>query len=150
VALPRWDPLRDLLSLQERMNRLFEESLARTPAGEAPPDVGTGPPPAADVFETPRGFVIEIDLPGCSLEHLAVEVGTHELVVRGQRPAYHGGRPERYHRMERAHGVFQRSFRFAAAIAPEGLVARARDGLLRLEVPKAAGRSRRIPIEEPS
>lgn len=132
------------------MNRLFEESLARAPAGGASPEAGAGRLPAADVFETPRGFVIEIDLPGCGVEHVAVDAGPHEVIVRGLRPAFCGGRPERYHRMERAHGAFQRSFRFGAPIVPEGVVCSSRDGLLRLEIPKGAGRARRIPVEPPS
>jgi HSP20 family protein len=141
VALQRWDPLRDLLSLQERMNRLFEESLART-QGEAPP---VAPPPAADVFETDQRYVIEIDLPGCLPDQIAMEVTPHEIVLRGARPAYSGQRPERFHRMERAHGAFTRSFRLPQAVRPEGITCRWQDGLLRIEAPKALARGRRPP-----
>ena len=144
MALPRWDPLRDLLSLQERMNRLFEESLARTQA-EAPS--GPGGSTTADVFETAQAYVIEIDLPGCDREQVEIDVTPHVIVVRGVRPAWSGQRPERFHRMERAHGPFARSFHFSQPIQPDGVSRRWQDGLLRLEAPKAGARGRRPPVE---
>lgn len=148
MVLQTWDPLRDLLSLQERMNRLFEESLARTQG--VPPASSAGLQPPADVFETEHGFVVEIDLPGCAPEQIAVDVTPQELVVRGTRPAWTSPRPERFHRMERAHGPVARSFRFGQPIVPEGVSCRFENGWLRVEVPKAAARSRRIPVEERS
>ncbi len=147
MALEHWDPLRDLLSLQERMNRLFEESLSRG-APDAPSPAAWVPP--ADVSETPESFVIEIDLPGCSPDDIAVQAAARELVVRGARAAWLGPRPERFHRLERYHGSFSRRFQFAQAIAPDSVTCRWQDGLLRVELPKAPSRSRRIPVESRS
>lgn len=144
MALPRWDPLRDLLSLQERMNRLFEESLVRTQA-EAP--AGPATTTTADVFETAQAFVIELDLPGCDPDQVAIDVTPHVIVVRGTRPAWCGQRPERFHRLERAHGPFARSFHFSQPIQPEGVIRHWQDGLLRLDAPKAGARVRRGPAE---
>ena len=147
MALEGWDPLRDLLSLQERMNRLFEESLSRrVPEGEAQ---GAWVPPA-DVAETAECFVIEIDLPGCSPDDIAVQAGPRELLVRGARVAWNGPRPERFHRLERHHGGFSRRFELGQAIVPDGVTCRWSEGLLRIELPKAQPRSRRIPVESRS
>lgn len=147
MALEHWDPLRDLLSLQERMNRLFEESLSRG-AQEAPAPAAWVPP--SDVCETPESYVIEIDLPGCSPDDIAVQASARELLVRGARAAWAGPRPERFHRLERFHGGFSRRFQFAQAIVPESVTSRWEDGLLRVELPKAAPRGRRIPVESRS
>lgn len=147
MALEHWDPLRDLLSLQERMNRLFEESLSQG-APEAASQGAWVPP--ADVAETNESFVIEIDLPGCSPDDIAVQASPRELLVRGARLAWSGPRPERFHRLERHHGGFSRRFELGQVIVPDGVTCRWAEGLLRIELPKAQPRSRRIPVESRS
>lgn len=139
MTLRRYDPLRDLLTLQERMNRLFEESLARLD--------GPGPEyahfsPAADVFETPDQFVVEMELPGVSEEDVEIVADERRLFVRGVRRQIEGLRPDGFHRVERAYGAFNRHFEFPAAIDPEQVHATFEDGVLRVELPRA-GRGER-------
>ena len=145
MALEKWDPLRDLLSLQERMNRLFEESLAREHQEGAGLPAAWAPP--ADVVETGTAYIVELELPGLSREDVEVHAEAHELVVRGRRRAAREARPERFHRMERSYGVFQRAFRFEHEIASQHVTADLRDGLLRIELPKTATASRRAAVE---
>ena len=133
------DPLRDILSLQERMNRLFEESLLR---GR---ELSTGPPaawtPAVDVYETGEAFVMLVELPGVSEDDVEVTVEGDEVRLRGQRQLP-GPRPESFERIERSYGPFARSFRFEQEVDPDRVTADFTDGLLRLEVRKAHVASR--------
>ena len=135
----KWDPLRDLLMLQERMNRLFEESFAGRL--EEPAILGSGTwTPLADAYETGEGFVVILELPGIEQDDVEVQVDGDSLTVKGQRRGL-GQRPDRYHRMERSHGPFLRSFKLTDEVDPARVTAQLRDGLLRLELPKVRGRS---------
>jgi HSP20 family protein len=132
MTLRRLDPLQDLLSLQERMNRLFEESLKTRLDLEAG---GQGWQPLADVYEMPGSFVVLIELPGVEQEDVEIHVDGEVVVVRGQRKLG-AARPERYHRMERSYGSFSRAFNLASEVDPDAVSAQFKDGLLRLELPK--------------
>jgi HSP20 family protein len=130
----RVDPLRDLLNLQERMNRLFEDTLSGT--RPAPP-LGTGSwTPLADVYETADGFVVQVDLPGLSADDVEVNVDGDRLVLRGRRRPSETTRPDNYYRMERSYGPFVRTFILAPDVDPDRVTAHFTDGLLRLELPK--------------
>jgi HSP20 family protein len=147
VTIRRWDPLRDILHLQERMNRLFEESLARGRVeGLA---LGTaGWAPLADVLESGDGFVVVMELPGVAQDDVEVQVDGDELIVRGERRLPGTLRPESFHRMERSYGPFARSVRLTAEVDPARVTAQFRDGLLRLDLPKVrAATSRRARAE---
>jgi HSP20 family protein len=132
------DPLQDLLNLQERMNRLFEESLKGRLDLEA---AGQGWQPLADVYETADTFVVLVELAGVDQEDVEIQVDGDSLTVRGQRRIAASARPECYHRMERSYGSFSRSVPLSAEVQPDAVTAEFRDGLLRLEIPKATGRS---------
>ena len=134
----KWDPLRDLLMLQERMNRLFEESFAGRL--EEPALMGSGTwTPLADAYETPEAFVVFLELPGIDEDDVEVQVDGDTLTVKGQRRSL-GFRPDRFHRMERSHGPFLRSFQLTEEVDPGRVGAQLRDGVLRLELPKVRGR----------
>jgi HSP20 family protein len=139
--------LRDLLGLQERMNRLFEESLAR----ERPDEPGVAAAawsPAVDVYETESSYVVEVEVPGLLREDVEVRADVRELTVRGERRARAPERPEAFQRMERSYGAFQRAFRFERQVVPERVAADLRDGLLRIELPKATS-ARRVAVSRP-
>ena len=140
MTIRRFDPLRDLLSLQERMNRLFEDSLAsgRLVPGLAP----SAFTPLADVYETADGFVVQIDLPGVDPAEVGVTVDGDRLVVRGERRPTEKTRPESFHRMERSFGTFSRAFALPAPVDPNRVTAHYRDGLLRIDIPKQAASRR--------
>ncbi|MFI5005872.1 MAG: Hsp20/alpha crystallin family protein [Solirubrobacterales bacterium] len=130
----RTDPLKELLELQERMNRLFEASLSRDrldEAGMAP----SGWVPSADVYETAEAFLIEVELPGIDKDDIEIQVQGDELTVRGQRQM-RGARPECFHRMERRYGPFSRTFSLREDVDGDRVTAEFKEGLLHLEVPK--------------
>src|SRR6188474_850684 len=119
-----WDPMRDLLTMQERLESLF---------GPATP----GWVPPADLCELPDRYMLTIELPGLSREDVQVDFREGLLVLRGRRPG-HTCCPERYQQLERGQGPFSRSFRFAVAVNPDGVSADLTDGVLTVTIPKAA------------
>lgn len=133
VAFSRWDPLHDLLALHERLNRLGVE--------DAP-----GWTPAVDLYETPDRFVLSLELPGLSRDHIKIEIQHDTLVVRGERPVRHE-EGARYHRVERGHGAFARSFLLPQPVDVEAVEAEFLDGVLTVVVPKLAPRPRRVDIQ---
>jgi HSP20 family protein len=131
----RPDPLQQLLELQERMNRLFDQTLGRDRLDE-PAALHGSWLPVADVVERAEAYVIELELPGLAREDLTVHAHEDEVVVRGERRPAVAGRPEAFHRLERRHGPFARSFRFPEGIDAGGISAELNEGVLRVCVPK--------------
>jgi HSP20 family protein len=138
VTVRRFDPVRDLFFLQERMNRMFEDSLVRGREGRA----NTWMPPA-DAYELPEAFVVTLEVPGVDEADLRIDLDGEDLVVRGvRRPP--DVKAESYHRMERSHGSFARAFRLTATVDFERIEAELKDGILRVELPKATARTRAV------
>lgn len=138
MAIRGWDPLGDILSLQETMNRLLEEALAPERIPSQLP--ASGWTPVADVYETGDSFVVLMELPGIDEDDVEVAVDGDRLVVKGERRPRLPARPDRFHRMERSHGPFARSFALTQAVDPDDVSAQFRDGLLRIELGKARAR----------
>jgi len=138
MPLHRQDPLRELLDLQERMNRLFDETLTRERLDEPALLQGTWAP-LADVVETAETYLVEVELPGLDRDDVTIQAQGDELVVRGERRPAATGSPV-FHRLERRYGPFARGFRFAEEVDPDRITAAFSDGLLRLEVPKVRPR----------
>src|SRR5206468_387715 len=103
------DPLRDLMKLQERMNRLFEQTLSRGGASEEDLQGGGWTPPV-DIEETPDRIVLRADLPGIRLGQIELKIQDDSLILRGDRPFDPKSRREDFHRIERPFGSFHRSF----------------------------------------
>jgi len=138
MSITRWDPFRDLLSLQEKMNRLFEDSMSRTKK----PDEGvfsSSWTPTVDVFETDAEVIMKAELPGMSREDISVEVKDNILTLRGERKFEKDVKEENYHRIERAYGKFQRSFSLPFEVEREKIEAHYKDGVLEVILPKSEG-----------
>jgi HSP20 family protein len=142
MARHRWDPLRDLLDLQERINRLLEESLARglTPEAALPSPAWL---PLADVYETADAVIVQVELPGIQREDIDIRAELHALTVKGQRRSLPPSRVEAYLRMEQSHGPFQRTFQLAEEVVSAEVTAELTDGVLRIHLPKANHRRTR-------
>jgi HSP20 family protein len=136
VAFTRWDPLRDLLALHEQLGQL----------------VGTDAPgwtPSVDLYETPNEFVLSAELPGLSRDEIEIHADESRITLRGSRPAAPGREIpcEQYHRVERGHGRFSRTFSLPEPIAVDRISADLKDGVLTITIPKAAERgARRIDV----
>jgi len=83
MAVVKWDPLRDLLSIQDRMNRLFEQTLSRSRAEEG--IAASTWSPAVDIYETPETIVLKAELPGLSREDIEIHIRDNALTLRGER-----------------------------------------------------------------
>jgi len=132
VAFARWDPLRDLLAIQQRLDRF-----APGPAGWQPP---------VDLYETPDAYVVTAEVPGLERDDIEIQTGEGRLTLSGSRSE----RPiacEQYHRLERGHGSFQRSFQLPLPIDSAAVTADLKDGVLTIRCPKQASvAARRITI----
>ena len=132
MAFTRWDPLRDLLALQEQIGQI----------------VGTDAPgwtPPVDLYETGGAFVLTAELPGLNRDDIEIHAEESRIVIRGERA---GQVPcEQYHRVERGHGRFSRAFLLPEPINIEAVTADLKDGLLTITLPKAGGRgARRVDV----
>ena len=141
MARHTWDPMRDLLTLQDRMNRLFEDTAERRArpggagGGEAEDEMERADwSPAADVYEREAEFVIVLDLPGVAREGLDVGLDENRLTVRGERAPAETDANVR--RAERPSGRFVRSFALPETVERSQISADYKDGVLRLRLPK--------------
>lgn len=128
-----WDPMRDLVLLQDRMNRLFEDATQRSGEGRGEQEIeGADWVPAADVYEQEAAYVIALDLPGIERAALDISIEQDRLTIRGQRRIEEGG--ER--RAERPRGRFVRRFTLPNIIDQAAITADYRDGVLRITLPR--------------
>jgi HSP20 family protein len=118
-----WDPVRDLLTMQERLESLF----GRATPGWVPP---------VDLAEHPDRYVLTVELAGLNRSDVQLDFDRQVLTVRGTRSSQECC-PERYQQLERGQGTFSRSFRFALPVSGDRITADLADGVLTVVVPKA-------------
>ena len=147
MALIRWEPARELNSLQSEMNRLFN-TFFDTPAA------GSGGlrrwVPAMDLVETEDRFVLRADLPGLTEDDVSIEFENNVLTVSGERKAEHEDRKEGYYRVERSYGSFSRSLTLPEGVDPEAVEASFDNGVLEVRIPKPEERKPRKVAIKPS
>ena len=144
MTIVRWEPLRELNSLQTEMNRLFNSAFEGPGGNGAAMRRWT---PAMDLLETGDHFVLRADLPGVSEEDVSIELEDSTLTIAGERKAEHEDRQEGYYRVERATGSFQRSLTLPKGVDPESVTAAFDRGVLEVRIPKPEERKpRRIHI----
>jgi HSP20 family protein len=146
MALAHWNPARDLLSVRDEMNRLFNQAFGRT-GGDVESWLSGSWMPPVDIYETNDMLVIKAELPGFTKEDLHVEINENTLTLKGERRSDATVKEEQYHRRERAYGAFQRSFLLPAMVDQGKVQATYKDGVLELHLPKAeAAKPKRISI----
>lgn len=146
MAVVKWEPLRDLLSIQDRMNRLFEQTLSRSRAEEG--ITASTWAPAVDIYETPETIVMKAELPGLSRDDIEIQIRDNTLTLKGNRRFARDVQQENSLRIERAYGAFHRSFTLPATIQQDKIRAVFRDGVLELTLPKAEeAKPKKIAIE---
>jgi HSP20 family protein len=138
VTIVRWEPFREISSLQSEMNRLFNAAFDTPAAGGsrrwAPP---------MDLLETDEQFVLRADLPGMGESDVNIELEDNVLTVSGERRAEHEEKGEGFHRVERAFGSFSRSLTLPKGVDPEGVAAAFDRGVLEVRIPKPEQRKPR-------
>jgi HSP20 family protein len=134
MALIRWEPVRELNTIQSEVNRLFNTFF------DAPP--GNGAPayrrwvPAMDLVERDDEFVLRADLPGLSENDVSVELEDNVLTISGERKSEHEERNEGFYRVERATGSFVRRLTLPEGIDPSAIKASVERGVLEVRIPK--------------
>jgi HSP20 family protein len=145
MTIVRWEPFRELGTLQTEMNRLFNSVFDS-------PGQGNGGAlrrwmPAMDLVETDDHFVLRADLPGMGEDDVKIEIEDTTLTVSGERKAEHESGGEGYYRVERAFGTFARTLTLPQGVDPEAVTANFNRGVLEVRVPKPEARKpRRIEI----
>ena len=145
MALIRWEPARELSTLQSEMNRLFS-TFFDNPTSAGGEGNGGGVRrwvPAMDLVETADHFVLRADLPGMSEEDVTIEVEDRVLTISGERKAEHETSKEGYHRVERAFGSFSRSLTLTEGVDAEAVTASFDRGVLEIRIPKPEQRKPR-------
>jgi HSP20 family protein len=147
MALIRWDPTREIGSLQSEMNRLFN-SFFDAPAGGENGGALRRWVPAMDLVETEEHFVLRADLPGLSEDDVSIELEDNVLTVSGERKSEHEERKEGFYRIERATGRFARSLTLPEGVDPDAVQASFDRGVLEVRVPKPEERKpRKVAIQ---
>jgi len=134
MALIRWEPVRELGTIQNEMNRLFS-SFFDTPTHSNGGTVRRWIP-AMDLVETEDAYVLSADLPGLSESDVSIEVEDNVLTVSGERKAGHEDRNAGYYRVERSYGSFRRALTLPEGVDPEAVTATFDKGVLQVTVPK--------------
>lgn len=146
MALVRWEPVRELTSLQSEMNRLFSTFFDSPTAGS-----GNGVRrwiPAMDLVETEDHFILKADLPGLSEEDINLEFEDNVLTISGERKVEHETKREGFYRIERATGAFNRSLTLPEGVDVESVTATFDRGVLQVRIPKPEQRKpRRVAIQ---
>jgi len=142
MALIRWEPVRELNTLQSEMNRLFNTLF------DAPLANGgtTGPRrwlPPMDLVEPEDDFVLRADLPGLSEGDVNIELEDNVLTISGERKSEHEERKEGFYRVERASGSFSRSLTLPEGVNAEAIEAGFDRGVLEVRIPKPEERKPR-------
>ena len=145
MAIVRYNPFRELRTMQEQMNRLLD--LAWSKEGGEDFREGVWQPPV-DIYEDESSVVIKAELPEIDQKDIEVRIENNTLTLRGERKHGQNFPMEKYHRVERNYGTFQRSFSLPHTVDQEGIKASCAMGVLTIILPKKEGtRPRQITVE---
>lgn len=145
MGITRYDPFRDLRTLQDEVNRLFSSNFSR---GFGDEGFARGAwAPSVDIYENKDQIVLEAELPGMSREDFELTVENNVLTLRGERRFEKKEETDNYHRVERSYGNFSRSFTLPQTVSPESATAEYKNGVLRVVLRKREEvKARRIEI----
>lgn len=132
-TMSRWDPFRGLTSLQDQVNRLFEDTAHQGRTNQA--DLATWAP-AADIYETENELVAKFDLPDVKESDIDIRVENNTLAIRGERKFEKEVNEDSYLRIERAFGTFTRSFSLPNIVKVDNIRAGLESGVLTIRMPK--------------
>jgi len=134
MNIVRYDPFRELRSLQDEMTRLFT-GVAPASAGSEDMPYGAWSP-RVDIFENKDNLVLEAELPGMSRDDFELSFENNALTLKGERKFEKKTDGENYHRLERSYGAFTRSFTLPQTVTAEGAKAEFNNGVLHVSLPK--------------
>ena len=132
MVVTRWEPLKDLMALQERMNKLFEETFT---SGQQDQEAGVWSP-AVDILEKGDEIILKMEIPEVDQKVIDIKIEGNTLTIKGERRLEDGTKREDYHRLERPYGKFSRSFSLPNTVDQGRVTASQKDGMLRMVLPK--------------
>jgi HSP20 family protein len=132
MVVTRWEPLKDLMALQERMNKLFDETFSR---GAQDVDVSAWSP-LVDILEQGDEIIIKMEIAEVDQKTIDLKVEGNALTIKGERQLEEGTKREDYVRLERPYGQFSRSFSLPTTVDLGKVKASQKDGILRIVLPK--------------
>lgn len=143
MTLVRYRPLRDMLTVQDEVNRMIDSFFRPAEA-----EVSGGWIPSCDVRENETDFVVRAELPGVNKDEIKINLVNNTLTIRGEKKQESEEKKGNWHRVERTFGTFERALTFPANVQQEQIKARFTNGVLEITVPKAeSARTREIKIE---
>ena len=131
MAITRWDPFREVMALQNRVNNLFREMNE----GDSPLTTASFVP-AVDIYEDSKKVMLKLEVPGIDEKDLDIRVENNTLTVKGERKFEKEEKEENFHRIERRYGTFFRSFTLPSTVDTEHINAAYVNGVLKLELSK--------------
>jgi HSP20 family protein len=133
--ITRWDPFRELAQLQDRVNRLFQE----TSTGSHDEGMTTTSfIPPVDIYENEQSIVLKVEVPGVEQKDLDIRIENNTITIRGERKFEKDVKEENFHRVERRYGSFQRSFTLPNTVNTENASADYDNGILKVTLQKRA------------
>ena len=135
MAIIRWDPFRDLVTLREKMNRLFEDAFT-TARGEEKDMITSSWIPSVDIYEDENHLVLTAEVPGIDEKDIEIKIEDNTLSIQGERKMEKETKEENYHRIERAYGSFFRSFTLPNYVEQDKIQAEHENGVLKIMMPK--------------
>lgn len=135
TMITRWDPFRELSTLQDRMNRLFNDQFGSITRDESL--TGAFVPPV-DVYEDENSIQVRMEVPGINEKDIDVRLENQVLTIRGERSFSKEEKEENFHRIERRYGSFTRSFTLPATVNSEDVSADYDKGVLKIRMAKRA------------
>ncbi len=135
TMITRWEPFRELNTLQDRLNRLFQDSYAR---GADELMTAGSFVPAVDVYEDEHAITLKVEVPGIEQKDLDIRLENNTLTVRGERKFEQEEKEEDFHRIERRYGSFVRSFTLPNTVDTEMVDAEYENGVLNIRLAKRA------------
>lgn len=135
MAIVRFDPFKDFMTLRDRMNRMFEDMVDLS-KGEDRDIMKSTWAPAVDIFETENEVVLSVEVPGISEKEIEIKVEDGNLTLKGERKFEKEAKEENYHRIERSYGSFYRSFSLPSYVDQDKIKAEYENGVLSIHMPK--------------
>jgi HSP20 family protein len=145
MAITRWRPFRDLVSIQDEMNRLFDDFFGRPFIRREWTEEAWSP--SVDMSETKDNVIVNAEIPGIPKEDIKVAVQDNILTLSGEKGQEKEEKNANYHRIERSYGSFRRSFTLPTSVKPDEVKATYKDGILKITLPKTEEvKPKEIPI----
>ena len=135
MAIVRWNPVRDLITMQEKMNKIFDDSFKATSGDWSP---------AVDIMENHSEIIIIAEVPGVSEDTMDIQVADGILTMKGEKKFPIEKQSDNYYRLERSYGKFNRAFAIPAAVDQTNVKASLKDGVLKIILKKKSDNSPKV------